>query len=73
MTPLKAVDIFIEYTRIHGSQHGITLHDLFFLQDFLYQDLEYCKDMKPRAMAIVARMNQESKNVKIIVDKLLKL
>jgi len=70
---MDGITTIIEYTRIHGPQYGITLHDLFFLQDFLHQDLEYCKDMKPRAMAIVARMNQESDNVKMIVDKLIKL
>ena len=65
---LEAVSSFITYTKVHGVQHDITLHDLFFLQDFLYQDLEYCKDQKPRALKIIGRMNKSSPDVKIIVD-----
>ena len=65
------IDQFITYTRIHGPQHGITLHDLFFLQDFLMGGFEYCKGKKPEALAIVAKMDQEK--VKILVDKLNKI
>ena len=66
--PLEAIDKFITYTKVHGPQHDITLHDLFFLQDFLYQDLEYCKNQKARALKIIGHMNKSSPDVKIIVD-----
>ena len=73
---LKAIDEFIAYTRIHGPQHDITLHNLFFLQDFIHDDLEYTKNKHNEAVKIVNRMNQARESVKSIkkaVDKLCKL
>ena len=70
---LEAIGSFITYTKVHGEQHGITLHDLFFLQDFLHQDLEYCKGKKDQAFQIISRMNKTSPDVKIIVDSVIGL
>lgn len=63
---LKAISYFIAYTRENGSQHGITLHDLFLLQDFAIGDLVYCKNKHGKIIAILDRMNQDSEDVKLI-------
>lgn len=63
---LEAIAFFISYTKKNGPQHGITIHDLFLLQDFAYGDLEYCKNKDQEIVNILDKMNQDSEDVKLI-------
>ncbi len=63
---LIAIDRFIQYTRLHGPRRGISIHDLFLLQDFAHGDLDYCKNRQANIVAILDKMDQENDNVKLV-------
>ncbi len=69
---LEAIDHFIRYTRAHGTHRGISIHNLFLLQDFAHGDLKYCKNKHAKIISILDKMDQKSPNV-ILVRKSLHL
>lgn len=63
---ITAISRFINYTRHHGTKRGVTINNLFLLQDFIYSDLGYCKNKHGEIIAILDKMNQDSPDVKTI-------